>query len=382
MGKRELLLAAVIVVLGFLVYQFTAPPGDPNKPGFSFSRILNEVRREVRGQRESAEDTKRTTVAVSDTVREIRLDELLSTQVTVIGEDRSDIEIEFHVRSSGYDVEEARRLVGESNVKSDEAGALLILATKYPEEGRQTGRLTLKVPSRLGIRSDSKSGAMKISGVESIALGTARGETDLSNIKGHVAVTQRGNRITIQDVGSIRLQSISAETRLSNVRGDTTLNLQGGEFSAEGLLGALEVEARNSEITFDKIEKLRGPVRINASLGELTMRGLSAEARIDGRETQIQLELASAVALGVYNNHEDIEITLAGDGARIDAMATDGAVTLDQALQDAGLSVPPAAEGAAPQGPRGEQRVSGEIRGGGPTVTLRTTRGDIILKTR
>ena len=382
MGKRELLLAAVFLVLGVVVYQFTAPPGDPSKPGFSFSRILNEVRREVRGQRESAEDTTLTKIAVPDTVREIRLDELLSTGVTVIGEDRQDIEAEFHVRSNGYDQAEAKQLVGETNLKSDEAGALLILATKYPGPGRQTGRLTLKIPSRLGVRTDGKSGVMKISKVESIAIGTARGNTELTDIKGHVAVTQRGSQITVQNVGSIRLQSFSAEVKLSNVRGDTTLNVQGGEFAAEQLHGALEVESRNSDMRFERLEKLRGPVRINAAQGELLVLGLAVEARIDGRDTQIRVEPAVPVTLGIYNTEEDVDIILPSGGMRLDLVATEGDVALPDGLKEQRLTVTPPPGDSAPPVGRTEKRVVGDLYGGGPVVTVRVTRGDVIVKTK
>ena len=381
MGKRELLLAAVILVLGFVVYQFTAPPGDPSKPGFSFSRILDEVRREVRGQRESAEDTKLTKIPVPDTVREIRLDELSSTVVTIVGEDRADIEAEFHVRSSGYDVEEAKRLVTESNLKSDEAGALLILATKYPVEGRQSGRLTLKIPARLGVRTDGKSGVMTISKVESVAIGTARANTELTDIRGHVAVTQRGSQITVQNVGSVRLQTFSAEAKLVDVRGDTTLNVQGGEFAAEQLHGALEVESRNSEMRFERLEKLRGPVRINASLGELLLAGLAVEARIDGRNTQIRVEPAVPVTLSVYNTEEDVDIILPSGGMRLDLLATEGDVEVPDGLKEQLTITPPPGDSAAPVG-RTEQRVAGDLFGGGPVMTVRVTRGEIILKTR
>lgn len=382
MGKRELLLAGVIVLVGFLVYQVTAPPGDPNKPGFSFSRILNEVRREVRGQREFAEDTKHITIPVTETVREIRLDELSSTQLTVVGEDRRDIAAEFYVRSNGYDQAEARRLVDATTLASDEAGALLIMRTSYPVEGRQTGRLTLRVPSRLGFRTDGKSGVLKISNIASVAIGTARGDTELSDIKGHLAVTQRGSRITIQNVGSVRLQAISADTRLSGVRGDTTLNLQGGEFTAEQLLGGLEVESRNSEMRFEKIDELHGPVRFNATLGELTIRGLATESRIDARDTQIRIELAAAVPLGIYNTGDDIDVTLPAAGVDIDAVSVDGAVTLDESLQKAALKTVEGPDAPGQAGSRDETRVSGAVAGGGPMITLRATRGDIILKSK
>src|SRR5919107_636683 len=102
MGKRELLIAAVFVFLGFAMYRFTAPPGDPSDQGFSISRIIDEIRREVRGQRETAETTTTVTRPVPNSVTELRL-VFLSGTVSIVGEDRDDLEAEFHVRSTGYD---------------------------------------------------------------------------------------------------------------------------------------------------------------------------------------------------------------------------------------------------------------------------------------
>ena len=57
MGKRELLLIVCFVIVGVVVYQATAPPAGPNDRGFSFSRLIDAARREVRGNRASAELT-------------------------------------------------------------------------------------------------------------------------------------------------------------------------------------------------------------------------------------------------------------------------------------------------------------------------------------
>ena len=79
MGKRELLLAAAFILVGAVVYQVTAPPADPSRPGFSIGRLINEMRREVRGQRESAENTTTTLIPVPASVTEVRLNLRLET---------------------------------------------------------------------------------------------------------------------------------------------------------------------------------------------------------------------------------------------------------------------------------------------------------------
>jgi hypothetical protein len=377
MGKRELLLVGVFIVLGVVVYQVTAPPGDPSRPGFSFSRVLNEVRREIRGQRESAEETRRSVIPIAAAVTELRLGFRAAT-ITVSGEDREDVEAEFHVRSNGFDKAEAERLVKESALLVDEAGALLILSGKFPEAGTQTATLTLKVPKRLGVRIDEKNGRLVVSGVSGVTVGSGTGETAISNISGMVAVTQRGRVVTVENAGALRLNaSAGADVKVTGVSGDTNLTLQTAEVTATGLAGGLEVEARNSELRLEGLDKLRGNVRLNLTAGELIMTGLATEARIDGRRTEMRVELAAAVPLAIYNDSEPVEVGLPRGGVRVDAVASDGRVSLDPALQKAGLKVDAPAEGA--QGP-GQERVEGALNGGGPLLTIRNTRADIVLR--
>ena len=379
MGKRELLLVGVFIVLGAVVYQVTAPPADPARPGFSIGRLISEMRREVRGQRESAEDTRTTSIPVPASVTEVRVN-LRSATITVTGEDRADIVADFHVRSSGYDKAEAERLVKESQLLVDEAGALIILSGKFPEAGRQTPTLTLKVPKRLGIRLDEKNGPLKVDSVGSVTVGPSTGETTITNIAGDVAVSQRGRIITIENVGGLRLTaSANAEVKIGTVRGNTTLTLQSAEVRGESLGGGLEVESRNSDVRLEKLEKLSGSVRLNVNLGELTLSGIATDARMDGRRAEIRIEMAAAVPLAVYNDAEPVEVTLPKAGLRIDAVASDARISLDPALQEGGLKVDAPAE--TPGSPR-EERVTGVIAGGGPLVTLRNNRGDIVLRRR
>src|SRR5687768_7980855 len=181
MGKRELLLAVAFVVVGLVVYQFTAPPPDPNARGFSLGRIIEGMRREVRGRPESAEVTQTFTRPSSDSMREVRIRMDIGA-IAITGEDRDDIQAEFHVSSNGYDKAEAEKLAKESTLKFDEAGGVLIIATDYPEAGSQRGTLQLKVPSGLGVRLDSKNGELTITNVAMVAMGIARAATTITQV--------------------------------------------------------------------------------------------------------------------------------------------------------------------------------------------------------
>lgn len=377
MGKRELLLAAVFVVLGIGVYQLTAPPGDGSRSGFSLSRIFDEIRRDIRGRPESAEETRRISVPAPATVTELRI-VLRSAPVTITGEDRDDIDVEYFVRSNGRDKAEAEKLVKESTLLIDQAGALVILTGRFPEDGTQNARLTLKVPRRLAIRMDEKVAPMKIDGVASVTVGTGTNETTITNVTGPVVLTQRGRAVRIENVGALRLNaSGGADVTIAGVNGDAMLTLQSAKVGAKGLGGGLEVESRNSELRLEELTRLNGTVRLNLTEGELTLIGLATEARIDGRRTEMRVELSRAVPLAIYNDGEPVEVQLPPGGVRVDAVASGARVSLDPALQKAGLAVE--ATGDRTAGPV-DERVAGAIAGGGAMITIRNRSADIVLQ--
>jgi hypothetical protein len=382
MGKRELVIAVLFIVTGFVVYQVTAPPADPSSSGFSLRRMADEIRREIRGQRETAETTFTATRPVAPTVTEIRLVFPVGT-VTITGEDRDDISAEMHVRSTGYDAAEAERLAKASVLEFDAAGELMIITAKFPVEGRQTPTLTLRIPSRLGVRMDDKGSALEISDVASVLIGSGRARTTVQRVAGEVTVTQRGSQLTVTDVGSLKLTTMSGtDARVAQVRGDSTFSIQTGELIAEDLAGSVEVESRSAELQFDKLQKVTG-VRINANLGEIVMIGLAADTRIDGRRTEIRIEHAGGAPLAVYNDGETIELTVPPGGFTMDARAAGGRISVDQALTEAGLaSKGGTTETTESEAPTEETHVTGAVRGGGPPITLRATRGDIVLRAR
>ena len=382
MGKRELLLVAVFVVMGFVVYQVTSPPADPNRPGWSFRGLMDQVRREVRGNQSRAELTKTQTIPAPATLREIRIVNF-PTSVAIVGEDRADIEAVLKVTSRAFDDAEAKATAEATKLLMDPAGELLTLTMNYPEPGQQTAVLSLKIPKRFKLRVDEKGGTLVVTDIAALTLGPSRGQTTITNIAGPVQLaSHRGSTLVITNVGALKLNTINAETRISGVRGPATMNFQAGDITGEGFEGTIELESRNAELVFQKLEKATGPLRFSNTGGQITVRGLAAETRIDGRRTEIRVEQASAAPLAVYNEGETTEVTLAAGGFDIDALSVIGRITLDDALQKGGLTVATTKTAENNGGGREESRVAGKVKGGGSQVTLRATRGDITLRSR
>jgi hypothetical protein len=103
---------------------------------------------------------------------------------------------------------------------------------------------------------------------------------------------------------------------------------------------------------------------------------LRTEARIDGRNTEIDVVMDRAVPMAVYNEGDQaIELTPPPGGYRLDVLAREGRLTPPELVRDLGLSITTSDDGK-------ETRAAGAVAGGGPTITLRATRGDIVLRSR
>jgi hypothetical protein len=102
--------------------------------------------------------------------------------------------------------------------------------------------------------------------------------------------------------------------------------------------------------------------------GRVTVSGLRNDTRIDGRDTRIGVSVDRAAPVAIYNEaDEPIEITLPEEGFNLDALATEGQLTVPAGLIEVKRS-------------ETEQRAAGPIGGGGPTLTLRASRGNITIK--
>ena len=374
MGKRELLLIVGFLMVGAVVYQATAPPPGPNETGFSLSRILEMARREVRGNRSSAELTTTATLPAAD-VTEIRVLGWLA-ELQIAGEDRQDIVTSLRVRSNGYDDAEAQKYAKETRLETDRAGSSLILRVKYPEgrhSGRQWGYLSVRVPANARVRLEGI-GQVAVSGVAGVEMLGSRGEATIKKVSGRVQMNHRGGSVEIADAEAVKLVARGTDIKLSGVRGDTSIQLEGGgELAASSLAGAIDVESRNADVKLSKLDAARGPIRVNIHDASATLDGVKADTRIDGRNSAIEVTMSGAAPIAIYSDGEHVTLTPPANGFRLDAVVVDGRLGPDSRLAELGL------ERAANQDDQ-ESRASGPVKGGGPMITIRTTRGDFTLR--
>jgi Putative adhesin len=371
MGKRELLLVVAFIFVGAVVYQVAAPAGPAREGGFSFSRMLDNLRREVRENSAEAEETVQRTIPLDRTVTELRVSgggggHLAALKI--VGEARTDIAADLRVHSTGVDEAEARTLIKRTLLKSEQTGEVIALSVSYPPEGRQRGSLTLRVPKQITIRLRETRGATELDDIGDLFLDDARGEIIIGQLAGELRGTFQGGRLRADTVRVIKLTSRRGEVEIDQVAADATLDISGGSLRVSRIGGALELTANRAEVEIDEIG---GAVRANTSDGSLDLSGLKRETRIDARSTEVMIELAAAVPLTAITNEESLVVRLPEQaGVTIDATAASGEIRLpDSVVGSVHLVKTP-----------DEQRARGAIRGGGPTLSLHVTRGDIVIR--
>jgi hypothetical protein len=369
MGKRELLLIAGFVLCGTIVYYATAPSAAPGEQRFSLAKLMEEVRRDIHGNPASAEAKTSSNATVNPGITELRV-EIGNAPLTIVGEDRADVVWELSVRSNGYDDAEANRLAHETRLKVNDDGTTMVLGIDYPRPGVQRATLSLKVPKRLTVRVQPSRGKLEVSDVTALEIVEARGQVTVRRVSGRFTVTHRGGKLDMEDIANLKLNTRGSAITLKGVKGEATLQIQAGELHAASLAGPVEIDSNGSKIVLEDLAAMRKSMRLNTVGGSVSLTGVASEVRIDGRDTKVDVTLEKPAPLAIYTEGgEPIEVTLPSGGVKLDALATDSRLTVPDGLAEVKIT-------------GDDQRAVAAIGGGGPTITLRTVRGDITVKAK
>ena len=374
MGKRELVLAALFVAIGVAVYHFRADPPPPGSEGVSFGGIVQKLKREVQGARETANASASQSHPVDASVRLVRLNFPRANALTITGSERDDISVEMQVTARGFNEAEAKAAASAAKISIEPAGDAISVSTIWPmrqnsENGFiSDGTITVSLPRRLLVRLEPHSGRLAIADVAGAEVMGQRGETRIAKIAGHVALNHTGGRLEIESVASLKLTARNSNAKIRLIGGAVSMETTGAEMQLEELGGPLEIEARNTELVFDAAKLLKPPFRYNGTGGLLRVAGLRTESRLDGRNVEFDVTLAAAAPVTIYSTGEDIRVIAPPGGYTLDAVATEGDITSEDSSITATPGDSPDARAAAP------------IRGGGPPLTLRATRARIDIR--
>jgi hypothetical protein len=362
MGKRELLIAAAFICLAAIVYQITAPAPKDGE-GFSLRRAFDGLRREIRSESARGEFKQTGTIPVGAAVQEIRLNSNRSVPVTIEGEDRADIAYEMPVQSTGPDADTALGYAKRSIVEVEDLGSQLALSTWFPAEGSQNATLTLKVPARLAVRLDA-AGRPKVRGVASVRLNRISGELVVEDIRGAVTGTHLNGDLTVNKAGSVNLILISSRIKLGAIERGVTANIRGGECEVRESKGPLAITANGTRLSVFGHD---GAIDIDGETGQIRVDRPLQPAHIDIRRASVNVTLAAAASVVVITSESHLQLNLEGTPAiLLDAAAWGGKIN----AEDFSLEPETSERGA---------RLKHEFGGKAARVTLRNSRGDIVI---
>ncbi len=413
MGKRELLLLLAFLAFGAIVYQATAPAPDPKKEGFSFSRFVGQMKAEIKG--EQAETVVERTNSADAPSGEGRLvvPEFRGT-ISILGEDRGDLAAQLKATVYGMDDDQAKERARDLTIAFNERGDDVDVEITMPHDMRRRPllELTLRVPKHLGVTLELRGGQADIRRVGQIRLQNARGKVTMAEV-GDVDGGLDMGTIEIVHARNTDLKLRRTKAQLEEIAGELKLEAGYGELRIQQLHGPAELTLERLDC---EIDSLHGPMRIHPDRVHLSVRNVAAPLIVKGQHTEVIATLLAAEDVSIETTDEQIDFRAPKQGVTIDASTENGQIRVadsgDQIEEhDSGRAddveqpeqpergrqppPPPDAHAGRRQGEpnlsrserrRGDRHESHtqhtriKLHGGGPTIMLRNTRGDIVIR--
>jgi len=254
-------------------------------------------------------------------------------------------------------------------------------------EGGQAD-LTIEVPSGTAVTMQADRGNLSASEIHGALILTANhGDVDLSDITGavtahindddaHVSghtitgavlVEGRTGNVDLSDVtGGVTLQGdFFGTTHLEHINGVTRFQTSRTQFEAARVDGEFEVET-GPDLTGSEMV---GPVVLTTKNRNITLERVQGSVKVDNRNGTVSVTSTTPLApISIVNQKGSVDVGLPGKGGFVlDASTRHGDME-----NDFGLST----EGEDGQ----RQTMRGTIAGGGPSIMIGTTDGDVTVR--
>jgi hypothetical protein len=354
------------VAIGVVVYQLTAPASPEGGGGFGawLERLKNRVHNEW-VERRVEKDAE---APAGKDVRAVAV-EVDRGAISVVGEPRETVSASVAVVVYGGDELMAKKLVDQIAVALVPDGPTLRVAVTLPRRDELQRRphveITVKVPSRLAVDVRSGGGGLDVTNVAAVNAPKAQGRIRLSTIAGAITGELGPGEVEIDTAGSVAVTTRRSDVRIRAVRESLELEARGGDVRVRGIGGPATLEAQGIDA---ELEDVGGPVTITGTGGQVRVRGSRGPITADTRRTELFLMPSAAAPISASTEADSIDLTLPPGGVFLDAAASNGG---DIRAPEGLLKVERMDDGAI---------LTGAVRGGGPKITLRTSRGDIVVR--
>ena len=178
---------------------------------------------------------------------------------------------------------------------------------------------------------------------------------DLKSSDGHISVQGL--------IGDLTVRSSDGDFRLDGVRGTIDIKSSDGDLTLRACAGTLQADTSDGDIVLDDFD---GPVSVRTSDGAVRVRGATrtVQAQSSDGDVDVQFSATPDGDCRLQTSDGNVVVKVGSDmPLSIDGKTGDGRIKSDLPLV----------------GETGKRRLRGDINGGGPTLSLRTSDGDIAL---
>jgi hypothetical protein len=394
MGKRELLLLIGFLAFGFVVYQVTAPAPNPERESFSFSKFMGQLKAEMHGETAESSVTRTATAEPPAGSARLVIPEYRGT-LTLVGEDREDIAAELQAVVYGLDENQAEARAKNLALSLDKKhGDDLYTMIEWPSDAKRRPRLdlTVKLPTHVPVLLELRYGEANVRHLASIRFGEARGKVRITEVDTVEGSFVNGD-VEILKAGTVDLTLRRTPTRIEHVLHALKLEADHGDLWLRQVDG--ETTLKLERLDCD-LEELKGPGTFDADHVKLEVTNIAAPVTVRARHTSVKATLARAVPMNIETSDEQLDVHTPEEGVTIDARVQDGQIRVtnqgekDESEKDEKDKKDEQVERDDKQPndsvtkrslhARGEDHKQLKLHGGGPTVTLRNTRGDIVIR--
>ncbi len=305
--------------------------------------------------------------------------------VTVTGSSSDgQVHVNVHTQTYAWKDSDVERKTKELQPTFSNEGGVLKLNIN-PVDGGEAD-LTITVPHSAPLTVQADHGDVNVSEMAApLTISANHGDVDVSGIDSSVTLHMN------DDDGSVTLHSIHGDTSVEGHSGDIDISNVTGNLTLQGdFFGSTDLEHINGPIHFtttrtqfsaarlddefnvdnDSLDasELLGPVVLKTENKNITLDRIQGSADVSNRNGSVELTHAPPLdAISIQNEHGSVDVGLPGGvGFTLKAQTRNGDMENDFGLE--------------PVADNDVHTLQGRVAGGGPTVTIATTDGDVTVR--
>jgi DUF4097 and DUF4098 domain-containing protein YvlB len=305
--------------------------------------------------------------------------------VTVTGSSSDgQVHVNVHTQTYAWKASDDERKSRELQPSFSSNDGTLTLNVNAVEGGEAD--LSITVPHNAPVTIQADRGDVTVNEMAApVSISANHGDVDVSGINSGVTLHMNDDdaSLTLHSIqGPVSVEGHSGDIDISEVTGDLTL--QGdffGSTNLEHINGAIHFNSTRTQFSAMRLDdeldvdkdslnasQILGPLVLKTEDKNITLDRVQGAVDVSNRNGSVELTNAAPLgAISVQNHQGSVDVGLPGGAGFILAARTKNG----DMENDFGLS---------PGGDNNDHTLQGRVAGGGPTVTIATTEGDVTIR--